>query len=67
MNWETITKEAYQAYGEVTEFKNYQGLPMPAWEDLPERIKLAWVAAVQRALWVAEKSGYFDAKDDPQG
>lgn len=26
-----VAKEAYQAYGGVTDYKNYQGLPMPLW------------------------------------
>lgn len=36
---------AYDAYGAVTDHKNYQGLPMPKWEDLPPRIQEAWRAA----------------------
>lgn len=38
-------REAYRAYGQTTDFKNYQGLPMPAWDDLPEKIREAWVNA----------------------
>ena len=45
-NLEETTKEAYEAYGTVTDFKNYQGLPMPKWEDLTPQIKKAWQAAV---------------------
>lgn len=37
-------KNLYQVYGSVTDFKNYQGNPMPEWEDLPEKIQLAWTA-----------------------
>lgn len=37
---------AYDAYGAVTDHKNYQGLPMPKFEDLPETIRQAWGAAV---------------------
>lgn len=36
---------AYNAYGETTDFKNYQGLPMPPWDALPEAIQNAWIAA----------------------
>jgi hypothetical protein len=36
---------AYDAYGAVTDHKNYQGLPMPKWEELPEKIREAWYAA----------------------
>jgi hypothetical protein len=35
-------QDCYQAYGRVTNFKNFQGNPMPEWGDLPDIIKLAW-------------------------
>lgn len=41
---------AYQAYGQVTDFKNYQGLPMPEWADLTAIIRAAWEAAAQRII-----------------
>jgi hypothetical protein len=47
---EPLAKLAYQAYGKVTDGKNYQGQPMPAWEDLPEEIREAWAAAVTEVL-----------------
>jgi hypothetical protein len=37
-------KDLYQIYGSVTDFKNFQGNPMPEWEALPDKIKLAWEA-----------------------
>lgn len=40
-----LAKMAYRAYGETTNFKNFQGNPMPAWEDLGEPIQKAWIAA----------------------
>lgn len=43
----------YAAYGKVTDFKNYQGLPMPAWEALGDKIREAWIAAAARALELA--------------
>jgi hypothetical protein len=43
-----VAQKAYTAYGSVTEFKNYQGLPMPKWEDLPPKIQAAWMAAVAK-------------------
>jgi hypothetical protein len=45
-----LAKIAYEAYGKSTGGKNYQGLPMPAWEDLPEAIRHAWDAAAQAVL-----------------
>lgn len=44
---EELAKTGYHAYGEFTDFKNYQGLPMPAWEDLPGKIQGAWLAAAE--------------------
>lgn len=37
-------KAAYSRYGAVTDFKNFQGNPMPEFEKLPEPIQCAWVA-----------------------
>lgn len=42
---EDLAKDAYHRYGSVTDFKNFRGDPMPAWEDLGERIQQAWIAA----------------------
>lgn len=47
---EGVARKLYHAYGSVTEFKNYAGLPMPAFNDLPERIKQAWSAVAARAV-----------------
>lgn len=38
--------DAYNRYGAYTDWKNYAGLPMPQWGDLPARIRNAWRAAV---------------------
>ena len=40
-----LARVAYQAYGQVTDFKNFRGDPMPDWDDLPEHIQQAWIAA----------------------
>lgn len=42
---EDCAKEAYERYGSVTDFKNFQGNPMPKWDELPEKIQEAWKAA----------------------
>lgn len=42
-----LAKLGYAAYGATTDFKNYQGLPMPTWDALPQGIKDAWFAASQ--------------------
>lgn len=41
---------AYDAYGATTDYKNYLGLSMPEWEDLPETIKKAWQAAANAVI-----------------
>lgn len=38
-------KAAYARYGAVTDHKNFQGNPMPAWDDLTDTIQAAWIAA----------------------
>lgn len=38
-------QRAYEAYGAVTEHKNFQGDPMPAWDSLGDTIQAAWIAA----------------------
>ena len=45
---ESLGSSAYEAYGATTDHKNYQGLPMPTWEELPEKIRVAWRAAASR-------------------
>jgi hypothetical protein len=54
-----IARQAYNAYGRTTSFKNFQGGTMPAWENLPESIRVAWVAAVTQSTseFVAHVSG----------
>lgn len=42
---ESLGKRAYRAYGHTTNFKNYQGLPMPEWEALTPIIRQAWINA----------------------
>lgn len=38
-------KASYARYGAVTDHKNFQGNPMPAWDDLTDTIQAAWIAA----------------------
>jgi len=37
---------AYDRYGAYVDWKNYAGLPMPQWSELPARIRNAWRSAV---------------------
>lgn len=41
----TLGQVAYGAYGDSTGWLNYQGAPMLAWAEMPERIREAWEAA----------------------
>jgi len=40
-----MAKLAYAAYGQTTNFKNFQGNPMPNWDQLGDTIQAAWVSA----------------------
>ncbi|PRY35346.1 hypothetical protein [Umezawaea tangerina] len=40
-----LAQAAYEAYGDTTGGLNYQGLPMPSWDDLGDLIRAAWTAA----------------------
>lgn len=40
-------KIAYLAYGKTPGNKNFRGEEMPKFEDLPEKIQLAWANAAQ--------------------
>lgn len=46
--------EAYRAYGEVTDFKNFGGDPMPDYENLPEKIQKAWRTAAAKVASFVE-------------
>jgi hypothetical protein len=64
MHQPTLGELAYLAYGTTTDFKNYQGLPMPKWEDLTEKIREAWenAAASVNDGWF----GHFDERQQKQ-
>ncbi len=40
-----VARAGYEGYGEWTGWKTFDGRDMPRWDDLPERTRLAWVAA----------------------
>ncbi len=42
-----LARIAYHAYGETTDHKNFQGNPMPAWDDLGDQIRAAWTSAAR--------------------
>jgi hypothetical protein len=55
-DWNAIAAAAYEAYGQVTDHKNYQQLPMPEWEQLPPRIQEAWQEAVKEAVRLVQEA-----------
>jgi hypothetical protein len=40
-----LAELAYAAYGKSTGGRNYQGLPMPDWDELTGAIQCAWIEA----------------------
>lgn len=59
-DWEDVAKQAYSAYAQVTNWKNYQGYPMPQWEILSEKIRQAWIASCKETVRVT-KNAVIDA------
>jgi hypothetical protein len=53
-----LAKVAYEAYAEHQEWKNYQGNPIPQWEEVREDIKSAWRVAVQAVLQTLEDAQF---------
>ncbi len=49
LNWRNTAKAAYEAYAQNTGNKNFRGDEMPLFDELPEPIIAAWIAAVQCA------------------
>lgn len=47
---------AYTAYGRKVEFKNFQGDPMPLFDQLPDNIREAWIASAQ-VIWDLATTG----------
>lgn len=50
-----MAKRAYHAYGEIVEFKNFMGDPMPEFDKLPQKIMQAWYAAVMQVVADADE------------
>lgn len=40
-----VARAGYEGYGNWTDWKTFDGRDMPRWDDLPDRTRLAWVAA----------------------
>lgn len=48
--WDKIAEQAYVAYCLAVDNKAFNGDDLPAWQDVGERIQLAWIAAIKRAM-----------------
>lgn len=46
---------AYEAYAEHQGWKNFQGNPIPPWQDVRQDIKDAWDVAIQTVLAAATR------------
>jgi hypothetical protein len=53
---ESRARIAYTAYGRKVDFKNFQGDPMPMFDELPEAIRAAWINAAQ-VIWDLARTG----------
>lgn len=64
-----FAREAYARYTATTNNLNYQGLPCPAFDDLGDKIKEAWCAAIQPLcdLHPIVNEAMFALKDVNQG
>lgn len=51
-----LAQLAYTAYGDHAEWKAWNGLPMPKWDDLTTVVRDHWQAATQ-ALWLLFQQG----------
>lgn len=54
-----LARETYTAYGASVGFKNFQGNLMPAFDDLPDAIVDAWIAASRHAFgrgWIKART-----------
>lgn len=58
IDWRKVAVFAYRAYAAATDNKNFMGEDMPKFDELPERVQAAWVAAVQEAKRVATHDAF---------
>ena len=47
IQWRNLAKAGYEAYAASTGNKNFRGEEMPVFDELPEAIINAWIAATQ--------------------
>lgn len=64
--WSDIAASAYRAYAASTGNKNFRGEPMPAFDALPEPIRVAWEAAVRHVGNCLNRNPLRDGLPDEQ-
>jgi hypothetical protein len=42
-----LGRVGYEAYGDKAGWKNYEGKPMPKWDEVPQHIRDKWAAAAK--------------------
>ena len=45
MNFEAVARKGYEAYGDFVDWRNFAGLMLPQWHELPEKERNAWITA----------------------
>lgn len=53
---EHLARVGYEAYGNTTRWKNYQGLDMPTWGELAGRTQQAWTEAAAAIVAAARST-----------
>lgn len=53
-DYRELGRVGYNAYGDVADWKNYAGDPMPTWDELPEHIRVKWTASAKAILEAAQ-------------
>ena len=62
MNLEKMAENMYLAYGKSSGGLNFRGEPMPEYKDLPEQIRLNWVASAEAALLEVKQQAFGNVK-----
>jgi len=60
MKIKELAERMYISYGQATGFRTFQGHSMLDWDDLPQKIQNAWIAAAKEAI---ECQMYVDIDD----
>lgn len=59
-----LGRKQYEDYGNFVHWKNFQGNPMPKWDELPQTIRGAWAAVAQGCQSDGQADMEFRFQDD---